>query len=785
MVTSNESTVTVQASAYDGLSLSKTSTTTNYSNSGDVINYDYLVTNTGTTTITGIGVTDNLVPDVSCTETTLQPGDSETCTGSYTVSESDVESGSVTNTAYATGTDPSDNSVTSSTSSATVPSTYTTTGTNPSSPTGALGATNTDVAQITGNEVSGNPTGSVTFYECGPTAGPEPCVSQANQVGGDVSVSSSGSDQATATSAGFTATSTGYWCFAGYYGGDSNYTTSSDTSLDECYDVTSATTGTRTTPTHASITLGDSDTDGVVVTGNSAGGSPTGSVDFYECAETTTATPCVSQADELGSESLTAGSDDTAHATSPSFTPTSTGYWCLAGYYQGDSNYDASSDTTVDECVDVLPLSSSTVTTPAHASIVLGTSVTDGVVVTGAAAGGSPTGSVTFYECGPTADETACTSENNEVGTSNLMSAAGNTATATSDGFTPTSTGYWCFAGVYSGDSNYNPSSDTNTTECVDVTPATTTTVTSPNTRSIVLGSADNDTATVTGNDPGGSPTGTVTFYECGETATPTPCTSKANQVGGPITVLVATADTAFAESASFTPTSTGYWCLAGYYSGDSNYSSSSDTSVDECVTVTKATSSTVTRPTSTGILLTKTNTDNVTVTGNSAGGAPTGTVTFYECGATTAEAACTSKSHKVGTAVTITPQGSNDYSDAVSASFKPTAVGYTCFGAYYSGNSNYSASSDTLKTECFYVAKKPTITKFSPTSGAIGATVTITGTNLLHATQVTLGGKTATISSDTATTIKVKVPTGAVTGKIVVTTAGGTATSATNFRVT
>ena len=223
-VTSNQSSVTVPGSgAYDGLSLSKTSPTANYGQAGDVIDYNYLVTNTGTTTITGIGVSDNLVSSVSCPDSTLAPGDSETCTGSYTVTESDVLAGSVTNTATATGTDPSDNTVTSNQSSATVPSTYTTTSTTPSSSTSALGGSNTDVAQITGNDVSGNPTGNVTFYECGPTAEPEPCTSQANPVGGAVNVSPSGNDQATATSGSFTADQTGYWCFAAYYGGDSNY----------------------------------------------------------------------------------------------------------------------------------------------------------------------------------------------------------------------------------------------------------------------------------------------------------------------------------------------------------------------------------------------------------------------------------------------------------------------------------------------------------------------------------------------------------------------------------
>jgi hypothetical protein len=78
-----------------------------------------------------------------------------------------------------------------------------------------------------------------------------------------------------------------------------------------------------------------------------------------------------------------------------------------------------------------------------------------------------------------------------------------------------------------------------------------------------------------------------------------------------------------------------------------------------------------------------------------------------------------------------------------------------------------------------------PTITSFAPTAGPVGTTVTITGTNLTGATSVKFNGVSATITSNTATQIVTKVPTGATTGPITVTTAGGTATSATNFTVT
>ena len=76
-------------------------------------------------------------------------------------------------------------------------------------------------------------------------------------------------------------------------------------------------------------------------------------------------------------------------------------------------------------------------------------------------------------------------------------------------------------------------------------------------------------------------------------------------------------------------------------------------------------------------------------------------------------------------------------------------------------------------------------ITSFAPSKGAIGASVTITGTTLGGATFVRFNGLAGAISSNTATQIVAVVPVGATTGKISVTTAAGTAISLTNFTVT
>jgi hypothetical protein len=84
-----------------------------------------------------------------------------------------------------------------------------------------------------------------------------------------------------------------------------------------------------------------------------------------------------------------------------------------------------------------------------------------------------------------------------------------------------------------------------------------------------------------------------------------------------------------------------------------------------------------------------------------------------------------------------------------------------------------------------FTVTGTPTITSFTPTSGPVGTSVTITGTNLTGATSVKFNGTSATFTVNSATKIMATVLTGSTTGKITVTTPGGTATSATDFTVT
>ena len=198
-----------------------------------------------------------------------------------------------------------------------------------------------------------------------------------------------------------------------------------------------------------------------------------------------------------------------------------------------------------------------------------------------------------------------------------------------------------------------------------------------------------------------------------------------------------------------------------------------------------QAASTTVSQPSSPGVVTGHAATDKVTVTGNTTLGAPTGRVTFYECGPSPAGQPCTVQVGNVGT--TALMLGAGDSSTATSPGFVPTTAGTYCFGAYYSGDSQYLNSNDTTTDECFQVGLAPSITSFSPKSGKPDAKVSVNGKNLSGATKVTVGGEVVVISTlRLATKITFKAAIRRQNRKI---RRGhrksGTAKSKTNFKVT
>ena len=86
------------------------------------------------------------------------------------------------------------------------------------------------------------------------------------------------------------------------------------------------------------------------------------------------------------------------------------------------------------------------------------------------------------------------------------------------------------------------------------------------------------------------------------------------------------------------------------------------------------------------------------------------------------------------------------------------------------------------------YSSSTLSLISFNPTSGPIGATVTIYGTAFSTTPSqntVTFNGTAATVVSSTATKIVTTVPTGATTGLISVATSGSPVSSAAAFTVT
>lgn len=110
------------------LTVVKSANPTSVTAIGDTITYSYLVTNTGGTTLAPVTVDETAfsgtgpapVPSCPAAAASLDPGDTVTCTASYTATEADINAGSIVNTAVANGTPPGGPAVTSPPSTVTV-----------------------------------------------------------------------------------------------------------------------------------------------------------------------------------------------------------------------------------------------------------------------------------------------------------------------------------------------------------------------------------------------------------------------------------------------------------------------------------------------------------------------------------------------------------------------------------------------------------------------------------------------------------------------------------------
>ena len=166
-----------------------------------------------------------------------------------------------------------------------------------------------------------------------------------------------------------------------------------------------------------------------------------------------------------------------------------------------------------------------------------GESDTDAVTVTGTG-GVAPTGWVQIFAC--PASDSPCdqyAANAQDLGTAYLTGTGDSVTISTS--FSPDTLGGYCFADFYGGANRYDSVLDVSpATQCFTVTPASPTVTTAASLSSVVIGSADSDSALVTGSSGKTGPTGTVAFYACGPTLAPTTCTTATGTaIGSPVTL--------------------------------------------------------------------------------------------------------------------------------------------------------------------------------------------------------------------------------------------------------
>ena len=376
------------------------------------------------------------------------------------------------------------------------------------------------------------------------------------------------------------------------------------------------------------------------------------------------------------------------------------------------------------------------------------------------------TGTLKFFLCGPS-DTDDCASGGTLVDTQSISNATPQPVLSASAQLT--SAGRYCWRGEFtSTTSGVPPASDngTNPNECFGVNPAPTSLTTAAGPGPVLLGSAVTDTATLSGtasqpgtpviNGPlGAAAGGTITFTLYG----PNDCSTVATGTGSNPQTVGVSGDSTYGP-VSFTPNKVGTYHWVASYSGNlpntlaSNHNTACDDRAEDVVVQTLPTTTTTSPVDPNGNPVTSVSfgasvSDHAVVTGQSAGGAPAGSVTFFVCdpsqisGAAGSEA-CASGGTQVGTAVGVTAiAGSNPpASEATSAAITANKTGVWCFrGEYTSSNSFYLGSSDARHNECFVVTDTTSSTTAQKWLPNDSGTVTSGGSQLNGSASLTLYG--------------------------------------------
>ena len=120
------------------------------------------------------------------------------------------------------------------------------------------------------------------------------------------------------------------------------------------------------------------------------------------------------------------------------------------------------------------------------------------------------------------------------------------------------------------------------------------------------------------------------------------------------------------------------------------------------------------------------------------------------------------------------------------SITWKPIAAGNYILTARATDNQGATGTSASATVSVLAPLPAPTISSFAPTSGSVGTSVVVNGTNLSSVTGVQFNGITASVwKIVSATQLSATIPLGATTGPIKVSTATTSATSSASFTIT
>ncbi|HET7029765.1 MAG TPA: hypothetical protein VFI34_04600 [Candidatus Limnocylindrales bacterium] len=520
-----------------------------------------------------------------------------------------------------------------------------------------FGETVTDTATLSGND--GKASGTVTFFVCGPSASAPDCSTGGTKVGSAVGVTTS-ANGGTATSAAFTPTQAGFYCWRAEYAPDANsqYLAGTHTNqTTECFEVVKNAPAISTSA-NQTVSVGQAIADSASLTGatSDAGGSIT--FKAYGPGDT----DCSNAAAFTSSAFPVNGNGSYGPA---SFTPATAGTYRWIASYTGDAkNASATGQCNDTGETDTVNKVSPQIATQASASVVVGGKISDTATVSG---GSSPSGSVTFvlYAPGDTTCQTPIFTSANRP----LSSGA-----ATSAEYTTTQAGTYRWIATYNGDANNNSVSgacnDANENVVVTkTTPGITTQLVGDGKTgasiTVPLGTAVHDTSAL--SSVTATAGGTVHY----QVFTDAQCDNLMSDAG---TANVVNGVPGNSINITFNQAGTYYW--QADYSGDANNNAASSACNLETVTVDKNIP-TISTTASGSVLVGGKIHDTAHLTG---GFSPTGTITFTLYGPN--DATCATP---ISTSI-VAVSGNGDYD---SDDFTANQAGTYRWIAAYSGDLN------------------------------------------------------------------------------------------------